>query len=344
MIKVLIVDDSALMRRMISDILKSDSEIEVVDTAINGKFGVEKAKSRNPDVIIMDVEMPEMSGIEALKQIMNEKPVPVIMLSAFTKEGSAYTIEALGAGAIDFIEKPSGSTPAEFERINALLIEKIKAASKAKIRNLIVKAKKEKVERRTFFNPTRKKIIVIGTSTGGPMTLERILTELPDNMPSPLLIVQHMPPGFTKPFAERLNSICDIEVKEATNGEKIKDGVAYIAPGGFHMELEETDGDVFVALNMEPSELGVRPNVNKLFKSASAIFKENTIGIILTGMGNDGSEGAKAIKNMKGTIIAEAEESCVIFGMPKEVIKAGLADEVVPLEKIAVAMLQLIEI
>lgn len=339
MINVLIVDDSALMRKIISDMLTSDSEIKVMGTAGDGKIALEKIKTLSPDVIVMDVEMPEMDGITALKKIMDIKPTPVVMLSALTKEGSDKTIEALEAGAIDFITKPSGTISMDIVRVKHALIEKVKVASKAHIQKVA------HVETRKYhFNPTRKKVIVIASSTGGPQTLEYLLKEMPRNIPAPILVVQHMPPGFTKSFAERLSRICEITVREAADGDKLEDGVALIAPGGLHMIVEEKGNEAVVRIIKDPPELGVAPCANKLFRSIAPIFRENTIAVVLTGMGSDGTDGARMIRNVSGTVIAEAEESCIVFGMPKEVINAGLADEVVTLEKMAVALIQIVDI
>jgi two-component system chemotaxis response regulator CheB len=270
---------------------------------------------------------------------METKPTPVLILSALTKEGSDKTIEALEAGAVDFISKPSGAISMDIVSVKQALIEKVKVASKAKLhRAALVETKKYR------FNPTRKKVIVIASSTGGPQTLEYLLKEMPRNIPAPILIVQHMPPGFTKSFAERLSTICEIKIKEASDGDRLEDGMVLIAPGGLHMIVEEKGRDAVVRVVKEPPELGVAPCANKLFRSIAPIFRENTIAVVLTGMGNDGTDGARMIKKVSGTVIAEAEESCIVFGMPKEVINAGLVDEVVPLEKLAVALIQIVDI
>lgn len=337
MIKVLVVDDSALMRKIFSDILNSDPEIEVIATAIDGEAALEKTKRLQPDVVTMDIEMPEMDGITALKKIMMEHPVPVLMISAFTEKGSQQTLDAMEAGAVDFILKPSG----DMDKIKDEIIAKIKIAAMAHVH----KFKKIKTKKQSFLS-TRKKIIVIGSSTGGPQTLEALLTQLPGNIPAPILIVQHMPPVFTKSLADRLDNLCEIEVREAKQGDELQDGVALLAPGGYHMVLtSDTKGfEGTITLNQEPAELGVRPNIDRLFKSVAKIFRENVVGVILTGMGSDGTEGAKAIKKENGTIVAEAEESCIIFGMPKSVINADLADEVVTIGRMPVALLQLLDI
>lgn len=344
MIRVLVVDDSAFMRKILSDILNSDPDIEVIATAINGKYAVRKAIELHPDVIAMDLEMPDVNGVEAIKQIMKDDPVPIIAISAHSETESNITFDAMKAGAIDFILKPSGEISIDMTKVQQEIIHKVKMASKAQIRRFKPVLSTPK---RYRFSSTSKKIIVIGASMGGPQTLTALLTEIPKNIPSPILIVQHMPPVFTKSFAERLNAVCDIEVREAKDGDIIRDGLALIAPGGFHMELEPNKKDKYksvIRLNMDPPELGVRPCINKLFISVAKIFKDNTIGVILTGMGNDGTLGSKELKSLNGTVIAEAEESCIIYGMPKEVINSGYADLVLNLNKIAVALVQLVDV
>src|SRR3989344_321189 len=266
---------------------------------------------------------------------MREWPLPVIMLSSHTESGKA--IEAIQAGAVDFIVKPTN----EFDTIRDEIIIKIKTAALARLARF--KQARAQTHR---FNSTRKKIVIIATSTGGPQTLEALLTELPKNIPASILIVQHMPPYFTKSLAERLNTICQIEVKEAQEGDELKVGTALIAPGGFHMELkaEFLGAEGKIRLNKEPPELGVRPCANKLFKSVAPIFKENTIAVVLTGMGTDGTEGCVDVKKFNGTVIAEAEKSCIIYGMPKSVIERGLVDEIIDIDTMAVALVQLLDV
>ncbi|MBN1502882.1 chemotaxis response regulator protein-glutamate methylesterase [Candidatus Woesearchaeota archaeon] len=343
MISVLVVDDSAFMRKILSDILNSDPEISVVDAVRDGASTLKRVAELSPDVITLDIHLPDIGGIELIKKIMEDTPTPILVISALTKEGSSYTIEALQSGAVDFLLKPSGEISLDIEKLKQEIISKVKIVNIAQIN----KIKAAPLIPSHKFSPTRRKIVVIGASTGGPQTLEGLLLPLPKNIPSPILIVQHMPAGgFTASLAERLNRLCEIEVREAKEGEELEAGVALIAPGGLHMELI-SDNPVYegtIHLGADPPELGVRPSVNKLFRSVASIFKENTIGIILTGMGSDGTIGSGEIKNYRGTIIAQAEESCVIFGMPKEVIKAGYADEILPIEKIPVALIQLLEV
>ncbi|MFP4400269.1 MAG: chemotaxis response regulator protein-glutamate methylesterase [Candidatus Woesearchaeota archaeon] len=339
MVKVLVVDDSALMRKMLSEILASDSGIQVVGTAIDGRDSLKKISTLRPDVITLDLEMPDMDGIEVLKKIVSQYNIPVVIVSSHTQKGSEKSLEAMNAGAVDYVFKP---TYQNMDEISYELKFKVKAAARAKI----PKFKISKVRKKTF-GSTRKKIVVIASSTGGPQTLEALLVQLPKEIPAPILIVQHMPPGFTKSFAERLNTLCDLEVREAKQGDELKNGLVLIAPGGYHMELksdiEGMEGSIYLD-NKTPPELGVRPNANRLFNSVVKIFGENTIGIVLTGMGSDGKEGSRTIKEHNGTIIAQSEETCVIYGMPKEVIVAGLADEIVPLEKIPVSLVQLLDL
>lgn len=331
--KILVIDDSALTRTILSSIIKQDKELELIGVGKNGQEAIDMNNSLKPDLILMDLEMPIMDGITAIKHIMKENPVRIIMFSGVNKEESQKAIEAIEAGAIDFIIKEKINNKQE-------ILERIKIASKAKFQTYQPTHNINKIK----FKPTKKKIIVIASSTGGPQTLEAMIKEFPKNMPAPILIVQHMPPLFTKSFAERLDGICEIKVKEGEDGEEIKNGVVYIAPGGYHMELKEHRNKVIISLNQEPPELGVRPNANRLFISAANIFKEATLGIVLTGMGKDGTAGSKVIKEHQGTVIAESEDSAIIFGMPKEVINAKLADEIVSIEQMTTAIIQLIEI
>jgi len=336
-IRILVVDDSAFMRKILSDILGSDPELSVVGTAKDGNDALKRFRQLAPDIVTLDLNLPDMAGLDVLRQMLREKPVPVLVISAYA--GSDAAVEAVAAGAVDIIPKPSGEISLDMAKQKSLMIGKIKEVAKAKIKTFEVQK-----PRSQSFSPTLSKVVVIGSSTGGPKTLEALLVSLPRNIPAPILIVQHMPPGFTKSLAERCSKICEIEVREAVDGEAVQKGVALIAPGDYHMELVSREGKVYVRLNQEPRELGVRPNVNRLFKSAAAIYGQNTIGIVLTGMGTDGRDGSADIKSMHGTVIAESEETCIIYGMPKAVVDSGLADEVLPLDKIPVALLQLVEI
>ena len=331
MISVLVVDDSAFMRKMISLIISSDTELNVCGVAKNGIEAVEKAISLKPDVITMDVDMPEMDGITALKTIMREAPTSVVMLSALTKKGSELTMEALESGAVDFITKPSGTISMDIDRIKDELITKIKVASTAK--RIRKSAKTNPIEYK--FSSETKKAVIIVTSTGGPSTLSLLIPRLSKGIPASIFVVQHMPPGFTQPFAERLNVISQLPVKEASDSEMIREGVVYLAPGGFHMIIElNQDRKEVVHLNLEPPVFGLRPYADYTISSIVDIYREKTICVILTGMGEDGTNGAKYVKKHNGKVFAEDEKDCVVYGMPRSAVRAGAVDEIVPLDLI----------
>ncbi|MFW6231297.1 MAG: chemotaxis-specific protein-glutamate methyltransferase CheB, partial [Nanoarchaeota archaeon] len=293
----------------------------------------------DPDVVTLDIELPDINGIDLLKKIKKESSAQVIIVTSHGEDKSSMTFEAMQAGAVDFILKPTQETMQGFTE---QITRKAKAAASAQLQSF----KPKKPVSRHRFSPSRKKIIVIASSTGGPQTLEALLVQLPKNIPAGILIVQHMPEGFTGPFAQRLDKACSITVREAKEGDDIEDGTALIAPGGSHMELKSINplDQGTIHLTRDPPELGVRPCANKLFRSVANVFEENTIGVVLTGMGSDGTEGSREIKRHQGTVIAQSEETCIIFGMPKEVIKAELADEVLPLNKIPQALVQLLDI
>jgi len=332
MIRVLVVDDSAFMRKVIKDILDSDPGIQVIDTARNGKVGIEQAIKLRPDVITMDVEMTKMDGLAALSKIMKDDPTPVIMLSTLTTHGADITVKALEAGAVDCISKPSGSVSLDIEKISSEIISKVKIAAKAHVKKL-------KVSGRKILPPIRKltinKVIAIGSSTGGPQTLLEILVRLPENIP-PILIVQHMPPGFTKSLANRLNTYCSFNVKEAEERDTINRGLALVAPGGYHMTVRQSNPDnkKIIHLTDNPSVNAVKPSVDVMMESVVKIYGKNTCGVLLTGMGSDGANGMCSIKKAGGKTIAQDEASCVIFGMPKVAIEKGCVDKVAALSSI----------
>lgn len=356
-INVLVVDDSAFMRKVISDMLESDKRIHVVATARNGEDALKKLKSITPDVITLDVEMPVMDGLTTLKHIMKTKPVPVIMVSSLTMEGAKETIKAFEYGAVDFIAKTSGAISLDLYKIKTDLIEKVLLASKVKIDNVIPttsslnqyirihkdqssQSKSELTESTTLVSSKNKttlpKIVAIGTSTGGPKALQQVITKLPKNLNAPVFIVQHMPAGFTKSLADRLNSLSEIEVKEATHGEEVKNGVAYIAPGGYHLEVKKVGSKLMIHIDESPPRRGHRPSVDVMFESLTRLKGYEIITVIMTGMGSDGTEGLLALKKEGNCFaIAESEESSVVFGMPKSAIKTEKVDEVVHLKEIA---------
>lgn len=347
--KILVVDDSAFMRRVISDIINNDDRCEVVGTAKNGKEGLELASSLNPDVITLDVQMPIMTGLEMLKELNKSKPTPVIMLSTLMKEGGKETIEALELGAYDFIKKPDNIFKVNSDDIGAELISKILEAAESgkKALNKYKPYVPMNVIERTPVSPITKKgkvnnLIAIGTSTGGPRALQYVLPYLPENINGGIVIVQHMPPGFTKSLSDRLNQLSQISVKEAEDHDVIENGKAYIAPGNKHLEVkEETSGQLVIRLTDEPPKGGHKPSVNVMMSSVSETKNRKLIGVIMTGMGSDGMEGMLEVKSkQKMHIIAQNEETCVVYGMPKSVVDKGIADEVVPLEKIAEAIIK----
>ena len=470
-IRVLVVDDSAFMRKLLREILSRDSSIEVVDTAFNGRDAVNKTKRLQPDVITMDIEMPIMNGIEAVREIMKEQPTPIVMVSALTTKGAETTIEALQAGAVDFICKPSGSISPDLDKISDELISKVKAASHAKIKHIYYSLSsadkisvlivddsslirkylrdailstaniqvigeasngREAVDKVVELKPdviimdiempvmngveatfeilknysipiivfsgktndemkdvklaleigavdflpkptdhaslrttttllirkirevvnqpsySQKKIVdteanienilLIGSSTGGPQTLAELIPRLPRDIPAGILIVQHMPPVFTKSLAERLDKISSISVREAKDGDEIQRGVALVAPGDYHMVVEEkiVNGEKkrYVSLNKDEKIHGVRPAVDITFSSAANVFGSNAIGVLLTGMGQDGAHSMGLIKAKGGYTIAQDEETSIIFGMPAAAIKLGAVDDVAPIHKI----------
>ena len=352
--KLLIVDDSAFMRKIISDFFKESRLIEVVGTARNGKDAIRKTKSLQPDVVTMDVEMPEMNGLDALKQIMAETPVAVVMLSSTTLKGAENTLLAMEYGAIDFVAKPSGAISLDLHKIKDELIEKVenatnvtiskmgkKSATFSAMQPLIDKYDQQLVKAQKW-SRNNKKMVLIGTSTGGPRALQQVITKLPKDLRAPVLIVQHMPAGFTKSLAERLNQLAEIEVKEAEHGDIIRDGHAYIAPGGYHMRINKI-GNVYTILldNVEPPRAGHRPAVDVLFEDNSQFNDFDKIAVILTGMGSDGSLGLQQLKNNGNVIaIAESANTSIVYGMPKAAAETKLVDEVADLDNIANVIIQ----
>jgi two-component system chemotaxis response regulator CheB len=347
-VSVLVVDDSAFMSKYISDILSSDSRIAIAGTARNGKEAIEKIIQLRPDVVTMDVEMPVLDGLEAVKLIMNQCPVPVIMLSSTTKTGADNTVQAMSYGAVDFIQKPSGSISLNLHEVQHELIGKVLMAAKITLINQshhgrIEQAAVKRAAKAPQPSIKMKSLILIGTSTGGPRALQTVLAALPGSLDSPAVIVQHMPPGFTASLAQRLDTLSPLTVKEAEHDEVLQAGTVYIAPGGYHLRLQENAGKLVAHLDQEPPELGHRPSVNVLFESAAHLPSYRKIAVIMTGMGSDGTDGATALKKAGNTeVIAESEESCVVFGMPKSVILAGQADEIHHLEDIAEAILKIV--
>jgi two-component system chemotaxis response regulator CheB len=355
MVKVLVVDDSAFMRNALTSMLTSDREIQVIGTARNGIEAIAKVKTLRPDIVTLDIEMPRMDGIEALKHIMAENPVPVVMVSSLTEEGAKVTLEALELGALDFIPKNLSDLSVNILKIKEMLVDKIKVLSRTSKFKLMRKsvrpttAIKPASQQRAEETPTlevprvdraigerRMGILAIGTSTGGPKALQEILPSLPAKFPVPVVIAQHMPHNFTGPFAERLDSLSEISVKEAVEGEILLPGYAYIAPGGHNMRIERTGGlEIRITISENKEDYIYCPSVDALFLSVNETFPGRTLALMLTGMGHDGIDGVKALKNTGSRVFAQNEETCVVYGMPKAVVDSHLADKVLPLERIA---------
>lgn len=338
MIKVLVVDDSILIRKILTDILESDDEIKVIGAAKNGKEALEKIESLRPDLVTLDIEMPVMDGITTLRHIVSEYRLPVIMISSLTYEGAELTLKALDHGAVDFLPKPNNIFGLKQEDIRMQIIEKVKVAAKSKFYAIKpideVKKNREIIQKKKTIEKTFNNIITMGTSTGGPRALQTLIPQFPADINASIVIVQHMPPKFTKSLADRLNSISNIKVKEAEEGDILLRGYAYIAPGDYHLKVVKEADKLVVRLDQEPEVLGLRPTVDKMMESVAKIEGYNKIGVILTGMGSDGKKGIKSIKEAGGYTIAQDEMTSVVFGMPKAAISTNCIDIVLPIDKI----------
>lgn len=403
MIRVLIADDSAFMRKVLADLFQKQPDFDVVGTAMNGKDAVSKVKQLQPDLVTMDVNMPVMDGINALAIIMESSPVPVVMLSSLTQKGTDATIRALSLGAVDFISKAGGSI-SRIDDIAEEILTKCRNAAKAHVHRTVAVTKPRPavapaqtipimkrgelphrqgmklpqmtagavpaapaagigsrrhnplLQSRTSVPPSigrptpiatggsgsSKKLVVIGTSTGGPQALQNVITRLPGNLPCGVVVVQHMPAGFTKALADRLNSISQVTVKEAEDEESIRAGHVYIAPGDFHLRVRDDGGIRKIKLSQEARVGNHRPAVNVMYDSVASIG-QNLVAVIMTGMGADGCEGMKKIKASGGYSIAQDESTCVVYGMPKAVVDAGLADEIRPVQDIAQAIVEAVK-
>lgn len=362
-IKVLVVDDSSFFRRRVSEIINSEARLEVIDVATNGKEAVDKALSLKPDVITMDIEMPVMDGITAVREIMSKSPVPILMFSSLTHDGAKATLDALEAGALDFLPKKFEDIARNRDEAVSLLQQRViqiaskrasmrraapikpapvapasQPAARTPIRPATSVAKPSIAAR---FKASGKKyqLTAIGTSTGGPVALQKILTKLPANYPHPIVLIQHMPATFTAAFASRLNSLCKIQVKEAEDGDVLKPGVAYLAPGGKQMMLDGRPGSAKLRIIDGGERMNYKPCVDVTFGSAAKIYSDQVLSMVLTGMGADGREGSRMLKGVGATVWAQDEESCVVYGMPQAVAKAGISTEDLPLDRIAERML-----
>lgn len=344
-IGVLVVDDSALMRKYIKQIINEEPDMTVLDTARDGQEAVEKAISLKPQVITMDINMPRMDGITALQYIMAQVPCPVVMLSSLTQKGALATFEALELGAVDFISKPDGTVSQEIFKIKEEIKAKVRAAAKSR-RLAKFRSERKKVVRKEKSAPVKtstvpvniERVVIIGVSTGGPRTLMDILPLLPPDFPAPVVVVQHMPAGFTAPFAQRLNQYCQLRVKEAANGDVLEQGVIYVARGGYHLKASrfQVDKGVKLFLSREPKDLLFMPSVNVTMESFCKILgPERLVAVLLTGLGDDGADMMVQIHRGGGVTIAESEETAVVWGMPREAYLRGGVQHLVPSYQVA---------
>ncbi len=353
-IRVLVADDAVVVRRLVSDVLSGDPMLEVVGTAPNGRLALAKIPQVNPDVVILDVEMPEMDGLETLAALRKQWPkLPVIMFSTLAQRGAAATLEALSLGANDYVTKPAnvGSALEARHCLASEMIPKIKAACGIRLTSVSVERRWEAFPTGTAAlsaplrpaaprAPSRLDVVAIGVSTGGPNALSEVFAQLPATFPVPILIVQHMPPVFTRLLAERLGSKSPLAVSEAAGGERLEPGRAFLAPGNFHLTVERDAAAVRLRLNQDPPENSCRPAADVLFRSVAAVYGPGALGVVLTGMGYDGLRGSEAIREAGGQVLAQDEATSVVWGMPGFVTRAGLADQVVPLGGVAAEILR----
>ncbi|CZF77211.1 protein-glutamate methylesterase/protein-glutamine glutaminase [Grimontia marina] len=367
-LKVLVVDDSSFFRRRVSEIINGDPRLQVIDCAVNGKDAVEKAAKLKPDVITMDIEMPVMDGITAVREIMQSNPTPILMFSSLTHDGAQATLDALDAGALDFLPKKFEDIARNRDEAVALLQQRVNeiarkrafmrrpapaarptttaptpTASRAPVRPMTSRASSapaapaaRPVSSSARFKASGKRyqLVAIGTSTGGPVALQKVLSGLPANFPMPIVLIQHMPSTFTAAFAQRLNGLCKITVKEAQDGDPLQPGTAYLAPGGMQMMIDGRPGAARVKIIDGGDRMNYKPCVDVTFGSAAKVYNDKVLSMVLTGMGADGRDGARLLKQQGSTVWAQDEESCVVYGMPQAVAKAGISTEDLPLDRI----------
>lgn len=371
-IRVLVVDDSSFFRRRLTEILAKDGDIDVIDTAVNGREAVDKALALKPDVITMDVEMPVLDGISAVREIMQQQRIPILMFSSLTHEGAKATFDALDAGAVDFLPKKFEDIARDKDEAGQLLRDRVKAvaqkrqlgratfsgSSSARVDARPNLAERPALTRSSFERPKLNervagspsgryqasgksyKLIAIGTSTGGPVALQRIITALPADFPLPIILIQHMPAAFTGAFAQRLNTLAKIEVREAQDNDMLRAGVAYLAPGGKQMLVEGSETQARLRIKEDDSpRITFKPSVDITFATAAKVFSDKVLAIVLTGMGADGREGARILKQQGSKIWAQDEASCVVYGMPQAIAAAGLMDQEVSLNEVAARLI-----
>ncbi|MBN4079204.1 chemotaxis response regulator protein-glutamate methylesterase [Beggiatoa alba] len=366
-VRVLVVDDSRFFRRRVTEMLESDPQIKVIDSAENGMEAVSKASRLKPDVITMDVEMPIMDGITATRKIMAASPTAILMFSSLTTDGARATLDALDAGAVDFLPKRFEDISNDRDEARRVLCERVLAVGQKRISRYIsaatrttsasrstpslknklpIKSTRESEQitstRRpasaVSFQRNKTKLVAIGTSTGGPVALQNVLKQLPADFPVPIVLIQHMPGSFTAAFAERLNSACAITVREAKNGDLLEPGLALLAPGGMQMELEKRGGKTSVHISESDANQNYKPCVDITFSSVAKFYPGSTLAIVLTGMGSDGKEGVKKIKQSGSQVWVQDEATCVVYGMPSAIVDAGLADYILSLDDVGKAL------
>jgi two-component system chemotaxis response regulator CheB len=349
MIDAVVIDDSAFMRKALQIMLESDPEIRVVAMARDGEEGFEKVKQYRPDIVTLDIEMPRTNGLECLDLIMSEVPTPVLVVSSITAEGAQITLEALDRGAVDYIQKTQSFVAIDITQIKESLIQKVKTIAKKsplarlkakspareyRLPHQISRGKPNNKKSAYRINSRDVRCVAIGVSTGGPPVVQTILGALPKNYPAPILVAQHMPKEFTKTFAERMDKNSQLTIKEAETGDVIKSGHAYIARGGKHLIVKRNGVHVIGELTDHPVDNLYHPSADVLFNSVSEVYGSAALGVILTGMGQDGLQGLRQIKQKGGTVLAQNEETCVVYGMPKAAVEAGVADAVLSVEQI----------
>jgi two-component system, chemotaxis family, protein-glutamate methylesterase/glutaminase len=354
-IKVVVVDDSAFMRKALSTMLGKDPEISVVATARDGEEGLEMIRLHQPDVVTMDIEMPRMDGLTALRHVMMEMPRPVLMVSSLTTEGAEATLKAMELGAVDFIPKQLSKVSLDIVKIEEDLRAKVKLIARRRMGHLTRSSltargraaaaspapggdRPVRPAARPSGTPIRD-LVAIGVSTGGPPAVQKVLSALPQDFPAGILIAQHMPAAFTGPFAKRLDGVCRIAVKEAEDGERLQHGVAYVAPGGKHLRIDQKVSRIDVRVVEEPREALYKPSASVLFDAVALGVGRRALGVVLTGMGSDGLEGMRVLKAKGGRALAQSDSTCVVYGMPKAIVDAGLADEIVDIDDMGEAIL-----
>jgi two-component system chemotaxis response regulator CheB len=345
-LRVVVIDDSAYVRKVVREILSRSPFIEVVGTARDGREALDLVAQLEPDVVTCDLIMPELDGVGFVREQMQRRPVPIIIMSV-AKETAEATLTALDAGAVDFVQKPTALASEKIFEVSAELIEKVKAAGHIALNRIPTSpppAAKPVREPGTKISGTHSvDMVVLGISTGGPQALKRLIPRLPEDFPVPLVMVMHMPVGYTEMYAAKLNELSQVEVREAAQGNEVKPGLIFLAPAGRHLTLKRnTDGKVVVHLDSKPFDMLHRPSVDVMFKSAAEVYGNRVLGVVMTGMGSDGKQGAAWIKSQGGLVFTEAESSCVVYGMPSVIVEAGLSDKSVALEGMARAIMEVV--